>query len=225
MSNILELKKITRNYQLNNKTLHIFKDINLSIKTKESVALVGPSGCGKTSLLHIAGLLEAPSSGEVYLNNQKVNWNSDKDLSISRLRDIGFIFQFNNLLDDFNAKENIALPYIISGHEKKIAFDKAEILLSRVGLEDRMKSFPNQLSGGEQQRVAIARAMISEPACLLADEPTGNLDANNAKDVLDLIVELNDSKRTALLIVTHDLSIANMMDRKLELSNQRLIEL
>jgi ABC-type lipoprotein export system ATPase subunit len=222
MSNILELKKITRNYQLNNKTLHIFKDINLSIKTKESVALVGPSGCGKTSLLHIAGLLEAPSSGEVYLNNQKVNWNSDKDLSISRLRDIGFIFQFNNLLDDFNAKENIALPYIISGHEKKIAFDKAEILLSRVGLEDRMKSFPNQLSGGEQQRVAIARSLINEPSIILADEPTGNLDFKSSMNVMELFSELVEEYSCSIILATHDLSIADLQDRIISIDDLRI---
>ena len=222
MSNILELKKITRNYKLNNKTLHIFKDINLSIKTKESVALVGPSGCGKTSLLHIAGLLEAPSSGEVYLNNQKVNWNSDKDLSISRLRDIGFIFQFNNLLDDFNAKENIALPYIISGHEKKIAFDKAEILLSRVGLEDRMKSFPNQLSGGEQQRVAIARSLINEPSIILADEPTGNLDFKASMNVMELFSELVEEYSCSIILATHDLSIADLQDRIISIDDLRI---
>ena len=222
MSNILELKKITRNYQLNNKTLHIFKDINLSIKTKESVALVGPSGCGKTSLLHIAGLLEAPSSGEVYLNNQKINWNSDKDLSISRLRDIGFIFQFNNLLDDFNAKENIALPYIISGHEKKIAFDKAEILLSRVGLEDRMKSFPNQLSGGEQQRVAIARSLINEPSIILADEPTGNLDFKSSMNVMELFSELVEEYSCSIILATHDLSIADLQDRIISIDDLRI---
>ena len=222
MSNILELKKITRNYQLNNKTLHIFKDINLSIKTKESIALVGPSGCGKTSLLHIAGLLEAPSSGEVYLNNQKINWNSDKDLSISRLRDIGFIFQFNNLLDDFNAKENIALPYIISGHEKKIAFDKAEILLSRVGLEDRMKSFPNQLSGGEQQRVAIARSLINEPSIILADEPTGNLDFKSSMNVMELFSELVEEYSCSIILATHDLSIADLQDRIISIDDLRI---
>ena len=222
MNNILELKKITRNYQLNNKTLNIFKDINLSIKTKESVALVGPSGCGKTSLLHIAGLLEAPSSGEVYLNNKKINWNSDRDLSISRLRDIGFIFQFNNLLDDFNAKENIALPYIISGHEKKIALDKAEILLSRVGLEDRMKSYPNQLSGGEQQRVAIARSLINEPSIILADEPTGNLDFKSSMNVMELFSELVEEYSCSIILATHDLSIADLQDRIISIDDLRI---
>ncbi|PDH51582.1 MAG: hypothetical protein CNC74_00710 [alpha proteobacterium MED-G09] len=221
MSNILELKKISRSYQLNDKNLSIFKDINFSIKTKEKVALVGPSGCGKTSFLHIAGLLEAPSSGDVYINGKKINWNSDKDLSNSRLRDIGFIFQFNNLLDDFNATENIALPYIIAGHKKKIAIEKAELLLSQVGLENRMKSFPNQLSGGEQQRVAIARSLINEPSIILADEPTGNLDFKSSMNVMELFNKLIEEYGCSIILATHDLNIADLQDKVISIDDMR----
>ena len=221
MSNILELKKISRSYQLNDKNLSIFKDINYSIKTKEKVALVGPSGCGKTSFLHIAGLLEAPSSGDVYINGKKINWNSDKDLSNSRLRDIGFIFQFNNLLDDFNATENIALPYIIAGHKKKIAIEKAELLLSQVGLENRMKSFPNQLSGGEQQRVAIARSLINEPSIILADEPTGNLDFKSSMNVMELFNKLIEEYGCSIILATHDLNIADLQDKVISIDDMR----
>ena len=221
MSNILELKKISRSYQLNDKNLSIFKDINFSIKTKERVALVGPSGCGKTSFLHIAGLLEAPSSGDVYINEKKINWNSDKDLSNSRLRDIGFIFQFNNLLDDFNATENIALPYIIAGHKKKIAIEKAELLLSQVGLENRMKSFPNQLSGGEQQRVAIARSLINEPSIILADEPTGNLDFKSSMNVMELFNKLIEEYGCSIILATHDLNIADLQDKVISIDDMR----
>ena len=221
MSNILELKKISRNYQLNDENLSIFKDINFSIKTKERVALVGPSGCGKTSFLHISGLLEAPSSGDVYINGKKINWNSDKDLSNSRLRDIGFIFQFNNLLDDFNASENIALPYIIAGHKKKIAIEKAELLLSQVGLENRMKSFPNQLSGGEQQRVAIARSLINEPSIILADEPTGNLDFKSSMNVMDLFNKLIEEYGCSIILATHDLNIADLQDKVISIDDMR----
>ena len=221
MSNILELKKISRSYQLNDKNLSIFKDINFSIKTKERVALVGPSGCGKTSFLHIAGLLEAPSSGDVYINGKKINWNSDKDLSNSRLRDIGFIFQFNNLLDDFNATENIALPYIIAGHKKKIAIEKAELLLSQVGLENRMKSFPNQLSGGEQQRVAIARSLINEPSIILADEPTGNLDFKSSLNVMELFNKLIEEYGCSIILATHDLNIADLQDKVISIDDMR----
>lgn len=222
MSNILELKKISRSYQLNDKNLSIFKDINFSIKTKERVALVGPSGCGKTSFLHIAGLLEAPSSGDVYINGKKINWNSDKDLSNSRLRDIGFIFQFNNLLDDFNATENIALPYIIAGHKKKIAIEKAELLLSQVGLENRMKSFPNQLSGGEQQRVAIARSLINEPSLILADEPTGNLDFKSSMNVMELFNKLIEEYGCSIILATHDLNIADLQDKVISIDDMRV---
>ena len=222
MSNILELKKISRSYQLNDKNLSIFKDINFSIKTKERVALVGPSGCGKTSFLHISGLLEAPSSGDVFINGKKINWNSDKDLSNSRLKDIGFIFQFNNLLDDFNATENIALPYIISGHKKKIAIEKAELLLSQVGLEDRMKSFPNQLSGGEQQRVAIARSLINEPSLILADEPTGNLDFKSSMNVMELFNKLIEEYNCSIILATHDLNIADLQDKVISIDDMRV---
>ena len=221
MSNILDLKKISRSYQLNDKNLSIFKDINFSIKTKEKVALVGPSGCGKTSFLHIAGLLEAPSSGDVYINGKKINWNSDKDLSNSRLRDIGFIFQFNNLLDDFNATENIALPYIIAGHKKKIAIEKAELLLSQVGLENRMKSFPNQLSGGEQQRVAIARSLINEPSIILADEPTGNLDFKSSMNVMELFNKLIEEYGCSIILATHELNIADLQDKVISIDDMR----
>tara|TARA_B100001093_G_C26632486_1_gene929504 strand:+ start:33 stop:701 length:669 start_codon:yes stop_codon:yes gene_type:complete len=222
MSNILELKKISRNYQLNDENLSIFKDISFSIKTKERVALVGPSGCGKTSFLHISGLLEAPSSGDVFINGKKINWNSDKDLSNSRLKDIGFIFQFNNLLDDFNATENIALPYIISGHKKKIAIEKAELLLSQVGLENRMKSFPNQLSGGEQQRVAIARSLINEPSLILADEPTGNLDFKSSMNVMELFNKLIEEYNCSIILATHDLNIADLQDKVISIDDMRV---
>ena len=222
MNNILELRKISRKYFLNNKALSIFENINLSVKKKEKVALVGPSGCGKTSLLHIAGLLEAPSSGAVFVKGEEIKWNSDRVLSNYRLNDIGFIFQFNNLLDDFNALENTALPYIISGNSKKIAFEKAELLLTQVGLEDRIKSFPNQLSGGEQQRVAIARSLINEPSIILADEPTGNLDLSSSMNVIEVFDRLVDEYDCSIILATHDLNIASLQDRVIsiqELSN------
>ena len=222
MNNILELKKISRNYFLNNKILTIFDNINISIKRKERVALVGSSGSGKTSLLHIAGLLEAPSSGSVFVGGEEIKWDSDKILSNYRLNDIGFIFQFNNLLNDFSALENTALPYMISGNSKKIAFEKAELLLKQVGLEDRMKSFPNQLSGGEQQRVAIARSLINDPSIILADEPTGNLDHNSSMNVIEVFDRLVDEYDCSIILATHDLNIASLQDRVIsieELSN------
>ena len=198
------------------------KNVSLKIPPASYCCLLGPSGCGKTSFLHISGLLEEPSSGDVFINGKKINWNSDKDLSNSRLKDIGFIFQFNNLLDDFNATENIALPYIISGHKKKIAIEKAELLLSQVGLEDRMKSFPNQLSGGEQQRVAIARSLINEPSLILADEPTGNLDFKSSMNVMELFNKLIEEYNCSIILATHDLNIADLQDKVISIDDMRV---
>ena len=213
MNKILEFKNISRNFSLNNETLSILREVNFSINEKERIALVGPSGAGKTSFLHIAGLLELPTSGEVYINNNLIDWNSDKILSQYRLNDIGFIFQFNNLLDDFNATENTAIPFILSGNSKKLSIEKAEFLLSEVGLEKRLKSYPNQLSGGEQQRVAIARSLINDPKIILADEPTGNLDNDSSIKVMNIFNNIVSKYGCSIIIATHDLEIANLQDK------------
>tara|TARA_B100000676_G_scaffold312701_1_gene388302 strand:- start:3535 stop:4203 length:669 start_codon:yes stop_codon:yes gene_type:complete len=213
MNKVLEFKNISRKFSLNNETLSILREVNFSINEKEKIALIGPSGAGKTSFLHIAGLLELPTSGEVYINNNLINWNSDKILSQYRLNDIGFIFQFNNLLDDFNATENTAIPFILSGNSKKLSIEKAEFLLSEVGLEKRLKSYPNQLSGGEQQRVAIARSLINDPKIILADEPTGNLDNDSSIKVMNIFNNLVSKYGCSIIIATHDLEIANLQDK------------
>ena len=213
MNKVLEFKNISRKFSLNNETLSILREVNFSIHEKEKIALIGPSGAGKTSFLHIAGLLELPTSGEVYINNNLIDWNSDKILSQHRLNDIGFIFQFNNLLDDFNATENTAIPFILSGNSKKLSIEKAEFLLSEVGLEKRLKSYPNQLSGGEQQRVAIARSLINDPRIILADEPTGNLDNDSSIKVMNIFNNLVSKYGCSIIIATHDLEIANLQDK------------
>jgi lipoprotein-releasing system ATP-binding protein len=217
MNKVLEFINISREFSLNNNALRVLNDINFSINQKERVALIGPSGAGKTSFLHIAGLLELPTAGEVYINNNIIDWNSDKTLSQHRLKDIGFIFQFNNLLDDFNATENVAIPFILSGNSKKLSIEKAEFLLSEVGLRDRLKSFPNQLSGGEQQRVAIARSLINDPAIILADEPTGNLDNDSSMKVIEVFNNLVTDHDCSLIIATHDMDVANLQDRILSI--------
>src|SRR5210317_166525 len=217
MNKVLEFINISREFSLNNNALRVLSDINFSINQKERVALIGPSGAGKTSFLHIAGLLELPTAGEVYINNNIIDWNSDKTLSQHRLKDIGFIFQFNNLLDDFNATENVAIPFILSGNSKKLSIEKAEFLLSEVGLRDRLKSFPNQLSGGEQQRVAIARSLINDPAIILADEPTGNLDIDSSMKVIEVFNNLVTDHDCSLIIATHDMDVANLQDRILSI--------
>ena len=213
MNKVLEFKNISRKFSLNDETLSVLREVNFSIHEKEKIALIGPSGAGKTSFLHIAGLLELPTSGEVYINNNLIDWNSDKILSQHRLNDIGFIFQFNNLLDDFNATENTAIPFILSGNSKKLSIEKAEFLLSEVGLEKRLKSYPNQLSGGEQQRVAIARSLINDPKIILADEPTGNLDNDSSIKVMNIFNNLVSKYGCSIIIATHDLEIANLQDK------------
>ena len=224
MSNIIECRSLCFSYSEGENKTTVLDNLNFEVKPGEKVAIIGQSGCGKSTLLNLIAGLDKSSTGDVLINNSNIAKLNEKDRTELRSKNLGFVYQFHHLLNDFSSLYNVSLPLLIKGIDKRKAVKLAEDILKKVGLEKRLKHKPSQLSGGERQRVAIARAMISEPACLLADEPTGNLDANNAKDVLDLIDELNDSKRTALLIVTHDLSIANMMDRKLELSNQRLIE-
>ena len=224
MSNIIECRSLCFSYSEGENKTTVLDNLNFEVKPGEKVAIIGQSGCGKSTLLNLIAGLDKSSTGDVLINNSNIAKLNENDRTELRSKNLGFVYQFHHLLNDFSSLYNVSLPLLIKGIDKRKTVKLAEDILKKVGLEKRLKHKPSQLSGGERQRVAIARAMISEPACLLADEPTGNLDANNAKDVLDLIVELNDSKRTALLIVTHDLSIANMMDRKLELSNQRLIE-
>ena len=219
MNKVLEFKNISRKFSLNDETLSILREVNFSIHEKEKIALIGPSGAWKTSFLHIAGLLELPTSGEVYINNNLIDWNSDKILSQHRLNDIGFIFQFNNLLDDFNATENTAIPFILSGNSKKLSIEKAEFLLSEVGLEKRLKSYPNQLSGGEQQRVAIARSLINDPKIILADEPTGNLDNDSSIKVMNIFNNLVSKYGCSIIIATHDLEIANLQDKVISIED------
>ena len=224
MSNIIECRSLCFSYSEGENKTTVLDNLNFEVKPGEKVAIIGQSGCGKSTLLNLIAGLDKSSTGDVLINNSNIAKLNEKDRTELRSKNLGFVYQFHHLLNDFSSLYNVSLPLLFKGIDKRKAVKLAEDILKKVGLEKRLKHKPSQLSGGERQRVAIARAMISEPSCLLADEPTGNLDANNAKDVLDLIVELNDSKRTALLIVTHDLSIANMMDRKLELINQRLIE-
>ena len=224
MSNIIECRSLCFSYSEGENKTTVLDNLNFEVKPGEKVAIIGQSGCGKSTLLNLIAGLDKSTAGDVLINNSDIAKLNEKDRTELRSKNLGFVYQFHHLLNDFSSLYNVSLPLLIKGIDKRKAVKLAEDILKKVGLEKRLKHKPSQLSGGERQRVAIARAMISEPACLLADEPTGNLDASNAKDVLDLIIELNDSKRTALLIVTHDLSIANMMDRKLELSNQRLIE-
>ena len=224
MSNIVECRSLGFNYGKGNSRTSVLKNLNFQIKSNEKIAIIGQSGCGKSTLLNLLAGLDTPSEGEVLVDNTYISTLPEHKRTELRARNLGFVYQFHHLLKDFSSIYNTALPLLISGVDTNQAMTKAQEILKKVGLENRTNHKPSELSGGERQRVAIARAMISEPACLMADEPTGNLDATNAREVLDLIIELNKNRDTALLIVTHDLSIANKMERKFDLTNGILVE-
>ena len=224
MSNIVECRSLGFNYGKGNSKTSVLKNLNFQIKSNEKIAIIGQSGCGKSTLLNLLAGLDTPSEGEVLVDNTNISTLPEHKRTELRARNLGFVYQFHHLLKDFSSIYNTALPLLISGVDRNQAMAKAQEILKKVGLENRTNHKPSELSGGERQRVAIARAMITEPACLMADEPTGNLDATNAREVLDLIIELNKNRDTALLIVTHDLSIANKMERKFDLTNGILVE-
>ena len=203
--------------------LKVLKGLDLHIEKGEFVSIVGTSGSGKTTLLQLLGTLENTDSGEIIIDEKAVQKLSEKKLAIFRNQKIGFVFQFHNLLAEFSALENVCLPAYIAGISKKQAEKKAKEILSILGLENRMTHKPGELSGGEQQRVAVGRALINSPAVILADEPSGNLDSNNAKDLHKLLLKLNQERGQTIVIVTHNDELANMANRKLEMVDGKLI--
>ena len=213
MSNILSLKNVSRTYFIKNTVIDVFNDVHIDIKRTEKVAIDGPSGSGKTSILNIAGLIERPNSGKVFINDKEVNWSSDKGISELRKKNIGFVFQFNNLLSDFSILENVAMPIIISGMKKNYALEIANDFLKKVNLSHRSKNYPNQVSGGEQQRAAIARALINKPSLIIADEPTGNLDPEIAENILKLLIDINNSG-TTIIMTTHNYNLIKKYKKK-----------
>ncbi len=217
MNKVLELKNISRTYYIREVPIRVFENISINIDKKEKLALVGPSGCGKTSLLNIAGLLERPNKGEVLLNGLEIEWISDRKMSEYRKKNIGFVFQFNNLLSDFTVIENVALPLIIDGYSRKESIIRAKDLLSQVGLSNRAGNYPNQVSAGEQQRVAIARALVNNPSLIIADEPTGNLDQKTAMNIVELFNKLVDEFDCSLFLATHNIEIANLQNKVLNM--------
>ena len=224
MNNIIECRSLCFSYTEGDNQTSILSNLMLDVKSGESIAILGPSGCGKSTLLNLIAGLDTPSSGDVLINDNNIAKLNEQDRTELRANTFGFIYQFHHLLNDFSSVFNVAMPLLIKGVDKEIAIAQSEKLLTRVGLENRLSHKPSELSGGERQRVAIARAMVVEPDCLLADEPTGNLDAKNGKDVLELILELNENSTSSLVIVTHDQDISKKMNRTLTLSNQQLIE-
>lgn len=222
--NVLLLDSISRIYNQGNNEIKVLDNVNLSVKKGEIVSLIGNSGSGKSSLLHIAGLLELPNSGEILINDIKFSAMSEKERTISRRNSIGFIYQFHHLLSDFTAIDNIMIPMLIAGHQKSYAKDKAEKLLSKLELFDRKDHLPSQMSGGEQQRVSIARSLANNPDILLADEPTGNLDSKTADIVFNQFLDLAKDENMSVLLATHNIKLSDKSDRVISLQNGSLLE-
>jgi lipoprotein-releasing system ATP-binding protein len=222
---IVYLHEVARRYQQGEATLTILDGVRLALWSGQSVALVAPSGAGKSTLLHIAGLLEHPDEGEVYLSGTPTSTLSDIERTMMRRTDIGFVYQSHRLLPEFSALENVMIPQMVRGLARKEAIARASELLAYLGLHDRITHRPAELSGGEQQRVAIARAVANAPRILLADEPTGNLDPNTAEHVFSALTELVQATNVAMLIATHNMELAGRMDRRVTIREGRVEEL
>ena len=197
--------------------MEVLRGVDLTFSRGEKTAIVGASGVGKTTLLHILGTLDRPTTGKVLYEGKDIYTLNEKDLALFRNREIGFVFQFHHLLPEFSALENTMMPCLIQGNPKREAVSRAEAILTLVGLKERLSHKPGELSGGEQQRVAVARALVLEPKVLLADEPTGNLDTKTGESVFDLLQELNQIRGVTLIVVTHNLKLAEKLSRQIQL--------
>jgi lipoprotein-releasing system ATP-binding protein len=222
---IVYLHEVARRYQQGEATLTILDGVRLALWSGQSVALVAPSGAGKSTLLHIAGLLEHPDEGEVYLSGTPTSTLSDIERTMMRRTDIGFVYQSHRLLPEFSALENVMIPQMVRGLARKEAIARASELLAYLGLNDRITHRPAELSGGEQQRVAIARAVANAPRILLADEPTGNLDPHTAEHVFGALTQLTRASGLAVMVATHNMDIAARMDRRVTLRDGLVVEL
>jgi lipoprotein-releasing system ATP-binding protein len=218
----LECRQLSKSYQQGPVTTAVLSKLDLAIEAGELVAIVGRSGCGKSTFLHLAGALDTPSVGEVFINGVNIHQLSEKQRAKFRNQHIGFIYQFHHLMMEFTAEENVAMPLLIRGDKPKAAMVQAKAMLEQVGLTHRSHHRPAELSGGERQRVAIARALVTKPSLVLADEPTGNLDFDTAEQIFQLLQELNRTVNTSFVIVTHDLTLAAKMDRQLLLDHGHL---
>lgn len=223
-TDVLSCAGLTRRFDDAGHVIEVLSDVSLSIERGERVAIVGSSGSGKSTLMHLLGGLDTPSAGTVQVCGHDMTALGDAERGRLRNREIGFVYQFHHLLPEFTALENVAMPLLVRRESVATAKEKARELLEQVGLGHRVTHKPGELSGGERQRAAIARALITRPALIMADEPTGNLDKRNGEQVFDLMIRLNEEHGTSLLVVTHDHDLAERMSRVLQLEDGRLVE-
>jgi lipoprotein-releasing system ATP-binding protein len=224
MTAVLEARNVQKDFTQGPVTLEVLQGVMLAVEAGERLAIVGASGSGKTTLLQILGGLDRPTMGHVFVGGQDIHELSEDARGMLRNRALGFVYQFHHLLPEFSALENVAMPLLVRRTPVAEARDKASEILERVGLGRRLDHRPYQLSGGERQRAAVARALVTEPKIILADEPTGNLDGQNAEGVFELMLELNRERGTSLVVVTHDLRLANRMERVFEIQGGRLAQ-
>lgn len=221
---VLELRGVVREYKSEGGVLRVLDGASLVLNPGELVGLIGPSGSGKSTLLHTAGLLEKPEGGQVFLEGEDCLALNDKGRTRLRREKLGFVYQFHHLLPEFNARDNVAMPLMVGGMPRKQAREKADVLLAEMGLSERVKHQPGQMSGGEQQRVAIARALVNDPRLVIADEPTGNLDPATTERVFESLIRMARSEGAAVLVATHNMALTEHMDRVLTLTDGKLTD-
>lgn len=221
---VLNCSNVSKSFNEGGLGVDVLQNINLKIKPAEQIAIIGSSGSGKSTLLHLLGGLDNPSKGEVWVAGKQINKLNPAKRAILRNQNLGFVYQFHHLLQEFTALENVAMPLLIGGCSPKQAKEQAANILIKVGLNNRLEHKPGEMSGGERQRAAVARALVTNPKCLLADEPTGNLDQRTAEKVYELMLDLNQTIGTSLILVTHAPDLAKRMDKILRLVNGKLVE-